>query len=124
MLLTMISKLFTQLLFVRRLAAATGVMAELDPKKTRRKDWQNRVFKGGIAPKLERRMKEDMPFPKAKKAKAPTTWTLGQLFAGASLYSDQRLIRALAHAGTIEEQLRGPLPLEGLSSWLAGVMED
>jgi hypothetical protein len=111
-----------QMLFLRRTAAATGHLDEMDPKMTSHRGWYGRRFKEGIFPELASALEEQGPTPLTKRGKPPTPWTLGQLFSGAGRYRDGELQEALAAAGEVEAQLRGNMPLESLTVWLTRLL--
>jgi len=113
-----ISNLLVQLLDLRRTAVAVGLGAQLDPARTRPDRWYRSVFSSDIAPVIIGHLGDDGPTPLAKKGKLPTPWTLGQLFRGASLYSDNELEDALVDCGEVEAAQRGMLKLEALSAWI------
>jgi hypothetical protein len=109
--------LLHQLLWLRRLAVAEGIEEELEPARTGdgRRYWAR--FKSQLAPRILERLGSE-PSPLASRARLPSPGGLGQLFAGAGRYQDQELVAALAEGGEVEAQLRGPLPLEAVTSWL------
>jgi len=113
-----VANLLLQLLELRRAAAAAGIADQLTPQRTRRDRWYKSVFSSELAPRLLAKLEEGGPTPLARKGKLPTTWTLGQLSRGASLYSDDELVQALAGSGGVEIVQRGSLGLEGLSAWI------
>ena len=117
-----ISNLLVQLLDLRRTAVAVGLGAQLDPARTRPDRWYRSVFSSDIAPVIIGHLGEDGPTPLAKKGKLPTPWTLGQLFRGASLYSDGELEDALVDCGEVEAAQRGMLKLEALSAWIVSAI--
>ncbi len=121
MVLSTVYNLLHQFLFLRRAAVACGFEKDLGPVNTRQSSFNSARAKKTIVPAIEKRLKEDLPYPKSKTGKLPTAWSLGQLLAGASLYSDQQLIHALAEIGKIEAQTRGKLDLENLSAWLSNL---
>jgi len=111
-----------QVLFLRRTAAATGHLDEMDPKTTSRRGWYGRRFKEGIFPELTSALEVHGTTPLTRRGKPPTPWTLGQLFSGGGRYRDAELEAALAAAGDVEAQLRGSMPLEALTVWLTGLL--
>jgi hypothetical protein len=119
---SMVANLQLQLLYLRRVTEAAGLCREMAPEKTSDRGWYGRKFKGGIAPKLLTRLKEDAPSPLLRPGgKAPSPWTLGLLFSGAGRYSDLELEAAVAGAAEVEVQVRRDAhALEALTAWLAG----
>ena len=117
-----VTNLQLQLLYLRRVADATGLGPELAPDKTSRQGWYNRRFKNDLAGDLLTRLKEDAPSPLVRPgAKPPTPFSLGALFSGAGRYSDDELTAALAGASKFEAGIRQePYLLETLTVWLAG----
>jgi len=114
--------LVRQMLFLRRTAAATGHLDEMDPKTTSHRGWYGRRFKEGILPELTSALEADGSTPLTKRGKPPTQWTLGQLFSGAGHYRDEELVAALAVGGEVETQLRGNMPLAALTVWLTRLL--
>ncbi len=112
------ASLLTQLLYLRRQAAAAGMGAELDPRRTGQPRWYPQHFKKRLADPLLARVKED-PFSPLRR---PTAWKLGELFGAAARYRDHELVAALAAAGRVEAATRGPLALEAVTVWLAGLL--
>ncbi len=117
-----VSNLLVQMLDLRRTAVAADLVDQLDPDRTGRDRWYQSVFSSSIAPVIIERLEEDGPTPLAKKGKLPTPWTLGQLFRGASLYSDNELEDALVCCGEVEAAQRGMLKLESLSAWIVSAI--
>ncbi len=113
-----------QFLFLRRAAVACGFEKDLAPKGRGKGNWNQARAKKTIIPAIDKRMKDDLPYPKTKKGKIPTPWGLGQLLAGASLYTDQQLIRALGEIGDLEAHTRGKLDHDNLSAWLANLAHE
>ncbi|RLE26438.1 MAG: hypothetical protein DRJ65_05535 [Acidobacteria bacterium] len=116
---------FTRMLYLRGAARAIGAEDELNPQKNSARSWYSQTFKPRLGPKLKSHIEADpgAPFrsgPKGKtKTKAPTPWAMQRLFRGASLYSDEDLIRSLIEAGQIERRLRRPgNSLEAVPGWL------
>jgi len=121
MVLSTVFNLLHQFLFLRRAAVACGFEKDIEAKGPGRHRFNSALAKKTIVPAIEKRMKKDLPYPKSKKGKVPSAWSLGQLLAGASLYTDQQLIHALAEAGEFEAQARGKLDLDNLSAWLSNL---
>ncbi len=117
-----IANLLVQMLDVRRTAVAAGLRAQLDESRTGADRWYQRVFSSEIAPVVIGHLEDGGPTPLAKKGKPPTVWTLGQLFRGASLYSDDELVDALVACGEVEAAQRGMLKLEALSAWIVSAI--
>jgi len=113
-----VTSLLQQLLYVRRAAEATGTAPELDARRTRDRGWYGRTFKNRLAPKLMSHLETHRPSPLVRSGKPPSVWTLGQLFTGASRYSDQELVDALVGAGATEAAVRGPMALAAVAGWL------
>jgi hypothetical protein len=114
-----VANLLQQMLYLKRVAAATGMSQEMSPRKTSARGWYSRVFKSRIAPQLLRRVGDDPGSPLSRPGKAPSEWTLSHLFAGAGRYQDKELIGALAAAGEVEANLRSTMALEAISAWLS-----
>ncbi len=113
-----VASLLTQLLYLRGQAAAAGFAGELDPRRTGQPRWYPQHFKRRLADPLVDRVKNDPLSP----LRRPTPWKLGELFAAAARYSDAELATALAGAGEVEAATRGPLALEAVVAWLAGIL--
>jgi hypothetical protein len=113
-----VTNLLIQLLELRRVADAAGIADQLTPQETGRDRWYQRVFSKQVAPKLVAELEDTAVTSLARKGKLPTTWTLGQLARGASLYSDDELVRALAASGDVEIAQRGAVGLEALTAWI------
>lgn len=117
---TQLSGLVAQLLYLRRAAAAAGLGDELRPGLRREPRFYGRRFKGGLAPRLEAFLDRDAPSPlRPASGKPVSTWILGQLFAGAAEYEDVELTDSLAHLGEVEAAQRGPLGPEAVAAWSA-----
>ena len=110
--------LLLQLLFLRRLAVKAGISDQMGADKTSGGGWYRSTFSSQLAPALVAHLGDAGPTPLGRKGKPPTTWTLGQLFRGASLYGEDELVAALSAAGALETAQRGALGLEALSSWI------
>ncbi len=122
-LVSMVSSILQQMLYLRRLAADQGLEREMAPSKTADSRWYGGRFKNGLGPDLLRHLEADAPSPLVRAgAKKPTVWSLGNLFRGASLYTDDELMKALASFGGVEVALRGGLRIEAASVWLAGIL--
>lgn len=118
-----VGNLMVQLLDLRRTAAAAGLDHQLDPGKTRDGRWYQRVFKSDIAPVISDQLSSGGPTPlQTKKGGLPSPWSLGQLFRGASLYTDRELEDALVSCGEVETAQRGTLKLEALSAWIVSTL--
>lgn len=115
-----VTNLLVQLLELRRVAAAAGLTDDLTPARTAADRWYQRVFSKQLAPKLTAVLDAGESTPLARSGKLPTTWTLGQLARGASLYTDDGLLRALASSGEVEVAQRGAMGLEALTAWIVG----
>jgi hypothetical protein len=110
--------LFEQMLYLRCIAAEEGLSGELAPSTTSRKGWYARHFKTKLAPQLLERLRADNDAPLNRAGKAPSPWTLGELFAGAGRYSDADLVNAVIELGGVERDSRGSLALAAMSRWL------
>jgi hypothetical protein len=107
------------MLYLRRVADAAGLGPELSPGRAAGGGWYRQVFSPRLAPVLAERLEAEAPHPLLdRKGKAPSSWTLGQLFRGAALFNDDELVAALAAAGEVELALRGELGLEALTVWI------
>jgi len=113
-----VAKLLQQMLYLRIVVADLGFSDELEGGRTEGRRWYQERFGAKIAPALMARLKEEGPSPLIQKGKPPTKWALGQLFRGATSYTDDELVTALAESGDMEASLRGELPLEALTAWL------
>ncbi len=122
-LLGQVTSLLLQLRYLRSIADAAGLGAELDPGRVGEGGWYPRVFKTRLAPALERALDGTGPSPLARRGKPPSTWTLGQLFEGAARFGDDELERGLVEAAAVEVALRGSLGLEAVSAWLVRLMQ-
>jgi len=114
---------FIRLLYLRGAARTIGAEDELNPQKNSTRMWYSRTFKTRLGPKLKTHIESDPGAPfrgdTKKGTKAPSPWALQRLFRGASLYSDEELVRSLIDAGQIERHLRRPgNPMEALPAWL------
>ena len=115
-----VGSLFQQLLYLRRIAVRFGIDDELDPGRTGDKMWYPYQFKNRIGPKLLEHLQTDAPSPVIPPGKKPPSlFALGPLFRGAGHWADQELVDALAEFGEVEPGLRGKMPNEQLSVWLA-----
>jgi DNA polymerase III delta subunit len=123
-LLSQVANLLQQMLYLRRVAAAARIGAEMAPRKTSARGWYGRAFKGKIGAKLLRIIEEDDASPLSRSGKPPSEWTVGQLFAGAGHYRDDELIGALAEAGEVEAGTRSSMALEMISVWLSRLIRD
>jgi hypothetical protein len=94
----------------------------MDPDRTGRRGWYKGRFSERVSPAVYSELEAAGSNPLEKSGKAPTPWTLSQLFAGAGRYSDGELVEALAAAGDVEAGLRGDMPLESLTVWLTGLL--
>jgi len=114
-----VANLLGQMLYLRRVADAAGLARELPPGRAAGGNWYRQVFSPRLAPELAERLEAEAPHPLLdRKGKAPTSWTLGQLFRGAARFDDDELVAALAAAGEVELALRGELGLEALTVWI------
>ncbi len=112
---------FTRMLYLRGAARIIGAEDELDPQKNSAHSWYSRTFKPHLGPKLKSHIEADpgAPFRSGVKPRVPSPWAMQRLFRGASLYSDDDLIRSLTEAGRIERRLRRPgNSIEALPGWL------
>ncbi|RLE35698.1 MAG: hypothetical protein DRJ61_02640 [Acidobacteria bacterium] len=116
---------FTRMLYLRGAARVIGAESELDPKTNSNRAWYSRTFKPRLGPKLKTHIEADpgAPFRSGAKAgakpKSPSPWAMQRLFRGASLYSDDQLVRSLIEAGQVERRLRRPgNPVEAIPGWL------
>ncbi len=118
-----VSSILQNLLYLRRLAAEHGLLDAMAPENTRDDYWNPRQFKKGLGPKLLEFIDSDAPSPVQRPGgKGPTLFILGQLFTGAGRFADDDLVRALAELGRVETALRGDMPREALSVWLASFL--
>jgi len=117
-----VTNLQLQLLYLRRVARAAGLDADMAPAETARRGWYSQRFKSDLAPDLLARLHQDAPSPLVRPgARPPTPFSLGALFAGAGRYTDDELTVAIADAMKVETGLRRELfPLEALTVWLTG----
>lgn len=112
---------FTRMLYLRGAARAIGAEDELDSQKNTARAWYSRTFKPRLGPKLKSHIEDDpgAPFRSGAKLRVPSPWALQRLFRGASLFSDDELIRSLVEGGQIERRLRRPgSPIEAIPAWL------
>ncbi len=122
-LFSQMASILQNLLYLRRLAAAHGLVEEMSTDKTRDDFWYPRRFKNGLGPKVVGLVKADAPSPIQRTGgKAPTLFVLGRLFKGAGRYTDEDLVQALAGVGAVETALRGDMAAEALSVWIASVL--
>jgi hypothetical protein len=123
-LVAQVANLLHQMLYLRRLAAAGGLTAEMSPERTAGKGWYAAHFKSELAGDLAARLKDDAPSPLIPPGgKPPTPFTLGALFAGAGRYTDGELIAAISKITDVENGIRQePLPLEVVTVWLSGLI--
>jgi hypothetical protein len=122
-LFSQIASILQNLLYLRRLAAAHGLLGEMSTDKTRDEYWYPRRFKNGLGPKIVALVKADAPSPIHRAGgTAPTLFALGGLFKGAGRYTDEDLVRALAEVGAVETALRGDMPAEALSVWITSIL--
>jgi hypothetical protein len=117
-----VASLLQQLLYLRLVVADLGLADELDDRRTEGGRWYQERFGTRLAPALTARLKDEGPSPLVRSGKLPTKWSLGQLFRGAARYQDDELERAIADSGNVEASLRGELPLETLTVWLARLL--
>ncbi len=123
-LFSQVASILQNLLYLRRLAAAHGLVGEMSTDKTRDDFWYPRQFKNGLGPKLVEFVKADAPSPMQRAGgKAPTLFALGRLFKGAGRYSDEDLVQALAGVGAVETALRGDMAAEALSVWITSILK-
>jgi hypothetical protein len=116
---TQVGSLFGQMLYLRRLVVRVGLDQEMTPERTGEARWYPYRFKNRVGPTLLEHLKNDAPSPVVRPGrKAPSPFTLGQLFTGASRWTDDELVNALADFGRAEVGLRGGLPIEDVSAWL------
>lgn len=112
-----------QMLYLRRAAARAGFADELDPGRTSDPKWYPIRFSKGIGPSLLSYLEQDSPSPVLRGGgKGPSVFRLGVLFRGASRYTEQELVNALASAGGIEAALRGEMAVESLTAWITGLV--
>jgi len=122
-LFSQVASILQNILYLRRLAAAHGLVGEMSTDKTRDEFWYPRRFKNGLGPKLVELVKADAPSPIQRPGgRAPTLFALGRLFKGAGRYTDEALVQALAGAGAVETALRGDMAAEALSVWITSVL--
>ncbi len=116
-----VHNLLQQLLVLRRVAETAGLGGALEEAHTITGHRYNAWFGKRIAPQIVESL-GGRPSPIARGGKLPSTWTLGLLFAGAGRYREDELVAALADGGAVEVELRGQMPLEAVSAWLAAVV--
>jgi hypothetical protein len=121
-LLGQVAQLLEQLLYLRRVALATGLGDELDPDRTAARGWYPSRFKRELGPVLVGHLRDDPEVPLGRDGRMPSLWSLGNLFAAAGRYPDETLVSSLAVVGELDVQVRGPLALESVSAWLAEAM--
>jgi hypothetical protein len=115
-----VANLLGQMLYLRRVADSAGLARELSAERAAGRNWYRQVFSPRLAPELTERLEASSPHPLLdRKGKAPTSWTLGQLFRGAARFDDDELVAALAASGEVELAQRGDLGLEALTVWIA-----
>jgi hypothetical protein len=120
MIAAQVGSMCQQMLYLRRFAVRIGMEGEITPERTSEPKWYPYQFKNGIGPDLLEHLKSDAPSPLFGPGKRPPTlFTLGLLFKGASHWADDDLVDALAGFGVMESGLRGGMPTEALSVWLA-----
>ena len=125
MIASQVGSMFQQMLYLRRFTARVGMEQEITNERTSQSKWYPYQFKNGFGPTLLEHLKDDAPSPIAGPGKKPPTlFSLGQLFKGASRWSDHDLVNALAGFGDMESGLRGGMPTEALSVWLARALGD
>ena len=114
-----VGSLCQQMLYLRRLAVRIGMERELAPERTFEPKWYPYRFKNGMGPDLLEHLKTDAPSPMfGSGRKPPSLFLLGQVFKGASHWTDDELVDALAEFGETEVGLRGTMSTQGLSVWL------
>ena len=119
MIAAQVGSLCRQMLYLRRLAARLGMERELAPERTGEPKWYPYRFKNGPGPDLLEHLKTDAPSPMVEPGRRPPSlFTLGQVFRGASRWTDDELVDALAGFGEMEARLRGTMSTQGLSVWL------
>jgi hypothetical protein len=123
MLCGQVCNLLVEMLYLRRLAAAAGLVGDMDPGRTGDSNWYRAVFSKRLGPRLSELIEGDGPTPLHRKGKPPSNWAAGQLFRGAGHYDDDELTAALAAAGEVELAQRGPVGLDALAAWITGTME-
>ena len=123
-LVSQISTMLQNLLYLRRLAAGHGLLEEIALDRTCADSWYPRKFKNGLGPKLLELIKADMPSPiLSARGKTPSLFVIGKLFKGAGRYSDHDLMNALAEIGAVETALRGDMAREALSVWITSILD-
>jgi DNA polymerase III delta subunit len=119
MIAAQVGSLCQQMLYLRRLAVRSGMERELAPERTKEPKWYPYRFKNGMGPDLLEHLKTDAPSPMfGSGRKPPTLFSLGQVVKGASRWTDDELVDALAEFGEMEAGLRGTMSTPGLSVWL------
>ncbi len=119
MIAAQVGSLYQQMLYLRRLAVRVGMENELAPEQTKDPKWYPYRFKNGPGPELLEHLKADAPSPMSGPGKKPPSlFALGQVFKGASRWTDDELVDALAEFGEAEAGLRGTMSSQGLSVWL------
>jgi hypothetical protein len=114
-----ISGMLQKFLYLRKLAAAHGLLEELSPDRTGADGWYPRRFKHEVGPKILELISNDGASPVlGSRGRAPSVFVLGKLFKGASGFSDEELLSGLADLGVVEIALRGEMASEALSVWL------
>jgi hypothetical protein len=120
-----IGSLCRQMLYLRRVAVRFGMADELDPGRTGESKWYPYRFKSRVGPALLEHLKSDAPSPIIGPGRRPPSlFALGNLFKGASRWGDDELVDALAEFGGMETGLRGKMPIEKLSVWVARAMRE
>jgi hypothetical protein len=115
-----VASLLQQLLYLRGIAR--DMAPEMAPERTAASRWYQRVFRDQLATELGRRIDDDPASLLRRGGKAPTPWTLGQLFAAAGKYRDSELVTALSEAGAVEADTRGDFGLAAITRWLTPLL--
>lgn len=119
MIASQVGGLFQQMLYLRRLAERIGMESELSAERTHQQKWYPFHFKNGPGPALVKALEGDAPSPIVGNGKKPPSlFSVGNLFKGASRFTDAELVEALAGFGEVEANLRSKMPVEVLSVWL------
>jgi len=114
-----VSAMLQKFLYLRRLAAAHGLLEEMSQERTAADGWYPRRFKHEVGPKVLDFISNDGPSPVlGARGRAPSVFALGKLFKGAGGFSDEELRNGLADLGAVEIALRGEMASEALSVWL------
>ncbi len=113
--------LATQMLYLLELGRELGLGSQLCGERVHIRGWYSKEFKNDLGPRLQEAIAADEAAPWSGR-KPPSAWRLKQLVEGAVRYQPEELAQTLATAGTVEEQLRGPMAEEAVSSWMTTLL--